>query len=62
MSKLINGQDAPDIELYDTDGELWRLSDRRGKMVVVHTCRGNTDTRPGASSSSGARISTSSMG
>ena len=40
MPKLLNGEDAPNIELYDTDGELWRLQDHRGKMVILHTCRG----------------------
>jgi peroxiredoxin len=40
MSNLKNGEMAPEIELRDTDGEVWRLSDYRGKMVCIHTCRG----------------------
>jgi len=37
---LVNGEPAPDIDLLDTEGEPWRLRDFRGKMVIVHTCRG----------------------
>lgn len=40
MFKLMNGDPAPEIELRDTDGEVWRLSDFRGKMVCIHACRG----------------------
>ena len=40
MPKLVNGEVVPEIELLDTDGEPWRLSDHRGKMVIIHTCRG----------------------
>ncbi|MFN3648824.1 MAG: redoxin domain-containing protein [Armatimonadota bacterium] len=40
MSSLKNGEPVPDIVLKDTDGEEWRLSDYRGKMVIIHACRG----------------------
>jgi len=40
MFKLHNGDDAPEIQLTDTQGREWKLSDRRGKMVVLHFCRG----------------------
>jgi peroxiredoxin len=40
MPKLVNGEPAPDIVLTDVDGEEWRLSDYRGKMVIIHACRG----------------------
>jgi peroxiredoxin len=40
MTHLTNGEPAPEIDLLDTDGERWRLSDYRGKMVIVHACRG----------------------
>jgi peroxiredoxin len=40
MFKLMNGDPAPEIELTDTEGKTWRLSDRRGKLVVLHFCRG----------------------
>ncbi len=40
MFPLPNNEPAPEIDLLDTDGERWRLSDRRGKMVIVHACRG----------------------
>lgn len=39
MTKLKNGDDI-DIELRDTDGEVWRSRDHLGKMVIIHTCRG----------------------
>ncbi len=39
MSQLKNGQPI-DIVLKDTDGEEWRSSDYRGKMIIIHTCRG----------------------
>jgi peroxiredoxin Q/BCP len=29
------GQQAPDFELKDQDGKLWRLSDNRGKIVAL---------------------------
>jgi len=40
MFKLKNGDPAPEIALRDARGNDWRLSDRRGKMVVLHFCRG----------------------
>jgi peroxiredoxin len=40
MFKVMNGDPAPEIVLPDTAGNTWRLSDRRGKMVVLHFCRG----------------------
>jgi peroxiredoxin len=40
LFSLENGQPAPEIDLVDTHGERWRLSDRRGQMVIVHACRG----------------------
>ena len=40
MFKLRNGDPAPAIDLTDTHGELWRLSDHLGKMVVLHFGRG----------------------
>jgi len=30
------GRQAPDIELADLSGKIWRLSDLRGKTVLVH--------------------------
>ena len=35
MSKLFNGQIAPDFELQDTQGNLIRLSDFRGKRQII---------------------------
>ena len=38
MSKSVGpqvGQQAPEIELPDGNGEIWRLSDQRGKTVVL---------------------------
>jgi peroxiredoxin len=40
MYTLKNGDLVPEIELRDTDGEVWRLSDFRGKMVCIHAGRG----------------------
>ena len=40
MFVLNNGDAAPEIELTDVRGEAWKLSDQRGKMVVLHFCRG----------------------
>lgn len=40
MFRLMNGDPAPEIALADTDGTIWRLSDHRGKMVVLHFGRG----------------------
>lgn len=40
MFKVKNGEPAPEIELTDTEGNPWRLRDRRGKMVLLHFCRG----------------------
>lgn len=37
---LENGDPVPDLELRDTDDAPWRLSDYRGKMVILHCCRG----------------------
>jgi peroxiredoxin len=34
-NKLFNGQQAPDFELPDLNGDPIRLSDFRGKKVVV---------------------------
>lgn len=39
MTNLRNGQDI-DIVLRDTDGEEWRSRDHLGKMIIIHTCRG----------------------
>lgn len=39
MTNLRNGQDI-DIVLRDTDGEEWRSRDYLGKMIIIHTCRG----------------------
>lgn len=35
FKQLTVGQPAIDFELNDTDGEIWRLSDHRGKAVVL---------------------------
>ena len=40
MFPLKNGDVAPEIELTDVNGQAWKLSDHRGKMVVLHFCRG----------------------
>jgi peroxiredoxin len=40
MPKLVNGEPVPDFALKDTEGDEWRLSDYLGKMVIIHTCRG----------------------
>ena len=41
MSKLISpGEPAPDFELNDVQGNLVRLSDLRGKPVVLYFLRG----------------------
>ena len=40
MPKLKNGEPAPEVDLTDTHGEQWRLSDHRGRMVVMHFGRG----------------------
>ena len=40
MFKLLNGDDAPEVELISVTGEPWKLSDRKGKMVVLHFVRG----------------------
>lgn len=40
MAVLINGEAAPDFLLIDTKGEGWKLSDHKGKMVILHFCRG----------------------
>ncbi|MGH2775017.1 MAG: peroxiredoxin [Actinomycetota bacterium] len=36
MAKLEAGEDAPDFEAQDGDGETWRLSDLRGKKVILY--------------------------
>ncbi len=40
MFKLLNGDDAPEIELTSVTGESWKLSERKGKMVALHFVRG----------------------
>ena len=40
MSVLQNGAPVPDFSLTDTRGNEWKLSDRKGKMVILHFCRG----------------------
>ncbi len=40
MFPLKNGDDAPEIALTSVQGDDWRLSDHRGKMVILHACRG----------------------
>jgi peroxiredoxin len=40
MFKVLNGDPAPAIDLTDTHGERWQLSDHHGKMVVLHFGRG----------------------
>jgi peroxiredoxin len=39
MPKLENGQEI-EFTLRDTDGEPWSVRDYRGKMIVIHACRG----------------------
>ena len=34
--KLEQGDDAPDFELEDHDGNVWRLKDLRGRRVVIY--------------------------
>jgi peroxiredoxin len=34
-SPVQSGTAAPDFELYDQDGDAWRLSDHRGRPVVL---------------------------
>jgi thioredoxin-dependent peroxiredoxin len=36
MSKLEAGDDAPEFEAQDADGTIWRLSDLRGKKVILY--------------------------
>jgi peroxiredoxin Q/BCP len=36
MAKLKAGDDAPDFEAEDGDGTTWRLSDLRGKKVILY--------------------------
>jgi peroxiredoxin Q/BCP len=36
MAKLKAGDDAPDFEAQDADGKTWRLSDLRGKKVILY--------------------------
>ncbi len=36
MANLEPGMDAPDFELEDGEGRSWRLSDLRGKKVIVY--------------------------
>jgi peroxiredoxin len=40
MFKLHNGDDAPEIHLTSVQGDEWKLSDRKGKMVALHFVRG----------------------
>jgi peroxiredoxin len=40
MFQLHNGDDAPEIQLTSVTGQEWKLSDRLGKMVILHFCRG----------------------
>jgi peroxiredoxin len=40
MFALKNGDDAPEIALTSVQGNDWRLSNHRGKMVILHFCRG----------------------
>ncbi|MDW2127649.1 peroxiredoxin, partial [Vibrio sp. 2033] len=35
MTQLIVGEKAPDFSLEDSDGNQWKLSDYRGKVVVL---------------------------
>ena len=35
MTKLESGMPALDFELYDGEGKLWKLSDLRGKRVIL---------------------------
>ena len=39
MPNLKNGQPI-DIVLKDTDGVEWRSRDHLGKMIILHSCRG----------------------
>ncbi|MFP5298483.1 MAG: thioredoxin-dependent thiol peroxidase [Actinomycetota bacterium] len=36
MTKLSAGDDAPDFELPDGEGRVWRLKDLRGQKVIVY--------------------------
>ena len=36
MAKLKAGDNAPDFEAQDADGKTWRLSDLRGKKVILY--------------------------
>ena len=41
MTKLITpGEPAPDFALYDVNGKCIRLSDFRGKLVILSFLRG----------------------
>lgn len=40
MFKLLNGDAAPEIQLPSVNGKEWKLSDRLGKMVILHFVRG----------------------
>lgn len=40
MFNLMNGDLAPEIVLRDVQDREWKLSDHRGKMVILHFCRG----------------------
>ena len=35
-----NGDAAPDFTLTDTSGQEWKLSDQKGKMVILYFARG----------------------
>ena len=36
MSKLQEGMEAPDFDLRDADGNTWKLSELRGKKVILY--------------------------
>ena len=36
MAKLEAGDDAPEFEAKDADGKTWRLSDLRGKKIILY--------------------------
>lgn len=40
MFTLQNGDVAPEIHLTAVQGSEWRLSEHRGKMIILHFCRG----------------------
>jgi thioredoxin-dependent peroxiredoxin len=36
MTELTKGMEAPDFEMPDADGKMWRLRDLRGKKVILY--------------------------